>query len=444
MIAQTITSGCVTLVTEVCWGGAISYFYLRCLGLSAKYMTIVLAAFAVWNAVDNLIAGYIIDRAAKKTVRRVIFIRICGLATGIFYALAFLKIPFVTSQIGLAISAFIMMCMLDFMVAFLENCLFAIPLEETLDNGLRGKVLSFETVADLISTCVPILIMPMLMPDSGQSITVFSGVMCSIGLCIGVAVFVASFFIDSTYKKQDLQPGQKSSLKYIINCFKSRAFWGGEIFSIGLASAYALFIIGMYYYFDEVPSSEIACYIAAAAGAGGMYVVYFKCKERLGIKWFCILSSILSGAMILAGMLCGPRVISGIIAFAGAGVAYISNEVFLTLMMGDIADHEEYVHGWRYEGIYYGLDNFLCSISNAAQSVFLATLLAFGYIEHQPAGTQSYHVQEGIIFSWLFWPGVILIGTAIIGGILYPYGKTEIQSVKKNLTNRREMKKVSL
>lgn len=434
--ALTVADGFMTMIIEVCQSGAVSYFYMKNLGLKISCMTMVWTVFAFWNAIDDLIAGSISDRTKNRLGRRIPYVRFCGLLAGIFFALSFVKFPFVQSQLGLAISAFLVLGMLDFATSFLEITLFAIPVEETLDDGERGKIYLLELLADAVALAVPTYLIPLLQPAQGESTTGFSAVMCAIGLVSGLAIFFSSFYMESGYQIPD-EEEQPPLLPYILGFLKSRPFLTCEFFSVSVWTALSVFMLGMYYYFDEVPNWKTACYGALVVSAAFSMFLYWKFREKFGTKDLCVIAQA-GGAVFMAlgyvaGIFFGKMVLAGILAFFGYGFAYIGNMFFLSFMMGDVADYDEYRNGLRREGILFGFDNIFCCVANLSQAMFLTIILAFGYVEHQPEGTQSLLAQQGILTAWLLIPAGILAVGAICTYCFYPLDKKAVVKMKKEL-----------
>lgn len=441
---QTVLDGCTTMVNEVCWGGSIAYFYTRNLGLPMKTMAVVWALFSVWNATDNFVVGCITDRIRNSGGKRVDSIRRMGPLVGLFFALIFLKLPFLTSKTVLAVYAFVVICLLDFAIAFLEVSIFALPLETTLNDTTRGTIYLFEVLTDALVLVVPFYLIPVLRPKEGESALLFSSVMCVLGILIGLAIFLSSFFIDETSEPSADRTPKDSLPKpdLLLGFMKNRCFWLCELFSVSLIVAYSIFTVGMYYYLDEIECSEILCYLALGCGILCMLAVSLRLHKTLGTKWLCVLDAGLSGGLMLAGLLCRNSVLTGILAFFGAGCAFVGNMFLLAFMMGDVSDFDELKIHLRRDGVFYGIDTVFCSIANATQSLFLVMLPAFGYLEGLPAGAQTATAQHGILISWLGVPSVLLLAAAVLLACFYPLGKQQVDAVKSALAERNTAKVV--
>ena len=431
------SSGVISMIADIYWGGALSYYYMRSLGLDIKYHIAVWTAFSVWNAIDDLIAGSIADRSSHKLGRRIPYIRVFAPLMGVFFCLAFMGAPFVRTQLGLAISLFLIISVLDFCMAFLEVCIYTIPYEETLSEAERAKTFMVQTVFAFLSLTVSVLLIPAIQPDVGEDTALFRSVMYGVGLLSAALVFASTYFIDSTYKGDPNLIRSTSIFRYVSDCVRNKPFVICEIYGVASMVVYSMFFVGIYYYLDEVCTNAVPCYIAAILGTAVTLFLYFRYAARLGIRTLVILSAFGCGAALLTGYLMGTRPVGGIFAFFGAGILFVGYCLFYSLMFGDTVDYDESRTGLRREGVYYGFDCLFSSISNASQSVFLAVISAFGYVEHQSAGTQSALAKRGIVTGWLLLPAVLMLLSGVLVALFYPLGRDEVKGIKARILDNR-------
>ena len=70
-------------------GGGMTYFYTKYLGLDEGLASIVWMIFAVWNALNDPLFGYISDRTKSKLGRRIPYIRYGALLYGVIFILSY-------------------------------------------------------------------------------------------------------------------------------------------------------------------------------------------------------------------------------------------------------------------------------------------------------------------------------------------------------------------
>lgn len=438
ILSQSIAGGLLATVTDLYWNGALTYFYVKSMGLSLAAASVVMVVFAVFNAVDNLIAGSIADRSRSKLGRRIPFIRACGPLMGLFYCLCFFKLPFLTSQPLIAAKYLIDLCLVDFCVAFLEVSLYSIPYEETLEEAVRGKVFLWQAVFMLLSIGVEVVLVPELQPDSAEGVGLYRAAMCAIGIACGLGIFVCSYFIDSEYRPDADAAQDVNVFRYVIDGLKNKVFLVGEIYSVASVMVYTIFIFGLYYYFDEICTDPLPCYAAAVLGVAAGLVLYFAGIHRASVRFLATVSAVLSGGFLLAGYLVGGTVAGGAIACFGCGMQYVGHMMYSMLMFGEAVDADEVATGLRREGTYNGIDCILASVTNAAQSLFMAILLAYGYVERLPVGTQTEAAKHGIMVGWLV-PCILMMALAAVAvALFYPLDQAQAQRNHDILTAKRE------
>lgn len=440
LMAQAISGGFLEIVTDIYWKGALAYFYMQNLGLNAAYEAVAWIIFSIWNTVDDLLAGTIEDRSTNRLGRRLPYMRVFGPAAGLMFCLSFFKLPFIHTQLGLALCFLISICALDVFIAFIEVSLYSIPYEETLEKSERGKVLVVEAIFAALSLVVSVGLIPAIQPDPGQDLFRFRLIMCILGISTGLGIFVSSYFIDSSYRTDKDAVFSISKLKFVFDCIKNKAFLVAEIFETASIVSYTIFIFGIYYYFDEVCTDPLPCYIFAFAGILFGLAVYFLTVKRWELKTLVVFTALSSGILILIGFFIGGTVIGGAVACFGCGIACVGELIYFWLMLGDCIDADEVKNGVRREGTYNGFNCVFEAISNAVQPLFLAIILSYGYIEHQKLGTQSLAAQHGIMVAWPIPTATFLLIAGVLIWKLYPLDGKKVEENKHILEERRKAK----
>lgn len=432
-----VSGGLISLILEIYWGGAISYYFMRNLGLDIKYETAAWGIFMVWSAIDGSITGTISDRSKSRLGRRVPFIRTFGPLLGIVFILAFIDLSFISSQIALAAYFLMIICSLDFCISFLEGNMIALPLEELVDERDRGHVLALQTIFDTLALLVFTILIPVIQPDAGEDTTTFRMIMSAIGAIAGIGLFVLSFFIESTYRPVAVDHAKVPLKTYILQVWQNKPFLICEIFNMSVMITYSTIMFGLYYYLDEVPNNPLFCYGFAFAGLLLGILVYHFLLDRIGVKGLAIFMCGVPGVAFLIGILAGPTSFGGACAGFGGGVSFIGYTMVYALMFGDTVDYDESITGLRREGVSYGVDCMFVLPSNASHIFFLLIISAFGYVEHVAEGSQSFMVQEGIMVGWLLIPGILMTLSAIIITFFYPLNRSKAAEIKQQILERR-------
>ena len=85
-----------TAVISGTFGALLPIFFQDYLGLSAKWIAIGAAIYAIWNAINDPIFGYITDSTRSKRGRRIPYMRF----TAPFLALTFILVWFAPPEAG--------------------------------------------------------------------------------------------------------------------------------------------------------------------------------------------------------------------------------------------------------------------------------------------------------------------------------------------------------
>jgi GPH family glycoside/pentoside/hexuronide:cation symporter len=78
------------------YGAMLPIFYQDYLGLRARWMAIASVIYAVWNAVNDPLFGYVTDSTRSRLGRRIPYMRY----TAPFLALTFIAVWFAPAQVG--------------------------------------------------------------------------------------------------------------------------------------------------------------------------------------------------------------------------------------------------------------------------------------------------------------------------------------------------------
>jgi Na+/melibiose symporter-like transporter len=436
ILGLTISDGFSYMLNEILAGGAVTYFFIRNLGLKSTYAAAVWAVFTVWNTLDEAIAGYISDKHVSAEGRRVPYIRFFAPIVSVFFCLAFIKPPFIQSQIMLSLYFFAVISILDLGFAFLLNTIFTIPVESTLDDTERGRIYFFEAIGNAISLAVPMVLIPSIQPDVGDDTGMFSGVMFVIAVVSGIAILLSL----RLYKKGAYVPDKNSKTvslpKALSICLKNRNFLCIEFFGFSCLVIYTMFIYGMYYYFDEIDSSIIPCAIGAAAGLILSFVFFFRFLGSRGAKWLTEWACLAGGISMLLGLV----IHLGILAFFGFAVDYGAYLVYFSILYGNVVDAEAARTGLRLEGTFSGVGSAIETFGNGTQTISILMLAAFGYQENLKKGMQTAGTRAGIWITWLLIPALISIASGLIIHYCYSLDQEKVTENREILSERQIQK----
>ena len=145
------------------------------------------------------------------------------------------------------------------------------------------------------------------------------------------------------------------------------------------------------------------------------------------------------GTGLLVMLLMGQFEFAGVIGFFCAGIGFAGGMYEVQLMNGDVIDYDEHISGLRREGMYAGVNSFICKPAiSFANALFPIMLLWFGYDANLAISQQTELAKFGIRFAWLFVPVVLLYLCAFCIGKWYKLTGKEWDEIKLNLAAKRQ------
>lgn len=121
-------------------GGGMTYFYTKYLGLDEGLASIVWIIFAVWNALNDPLFGYISDRTRSKLGRRIPYIRYGALLYGLIFILSWFLWPFGGSQIALFMQMLLSLFFFDTFYTAIATSLYVLPYTMAESNQARSGI----------------------------------------------------------------------------------------------------------------------------------------------------------------------------------------------------------------------------------------------------------------------------------------------------------------
>ena len=394
-------------------GGGMTYFFTKFLGLSEGHASTVWIIFAVWNALNDPLFGYISDRTKSKLGRRIPYIRYGAIFYAIFFIITWFRWPLGNSQAALFIQMLSTLFLFDTSYTAIATSLYVMPYTMAVSNKARGNIFILKIFFTLVSLGLPLVLFPLIKPEVGSDPKQFQIIMTAIGLVTFIVIFASTFF----YKEKvttDIDDNPQNIFKSLISCFKNRSFVIFEVLSFTVIFIQTILMQGVIYYFDEFDMPMYLAYGVLGAGAVFGVVLWSVKVKTWGVKKctliMCVVFAI--GASVMAVL--GKNNIVACAGFFTAGMGFAGGMFLIPLMNGDVIDYEESVTGKRSEGMYAGVNSLVTkpaiSFANAA---FITIAKAFGYDTTIAAGLQSEWAKQGVLVAWMAIPAILLVICAI-------------------------------
>lgn len=401
-----------TTVNSLLTGGGMTYFFTKFLGLNEGLASTVWMIFAIWNAINDPLFGYISDRTKSKLGRRIPYIRYGSFFYALFFVLTWVKWPIGTSQTALFIQMLATLFLFDTLYTAIATSIYIMPYTMAVSNKARSSIFLIKIFFTLVSLAVPLVVFPIIKPEVGADPTKFQLIMLGIGVVSFLVIFASTFFY-----KEKVQTDAESTdgiIHSVITCFKNRSFIVFEVLSFTVIFIQTILMQGVIYYFDEFDVGMPLAYGSLVIGAVFGIVLFAIKIKTWGVKnctlIMCIIFAIGASAMAILGKITPVA----LIAFFTAGMGFAGGMYLIPLMNGDVIDYDESVTGIRREGMYAGVNSLITKPAiSFANSAFLIIAKAFGYDTNLQAGMQSSMAKQGVLVAWMAVPAVLLIICAI-------------------------------
>lgn len=406
----SVADSAVAILQALVAAGALTYYFVNVRGLSTSYTGIVWLLFGIWNAVNDPLFGYISDRTKSNLGRRIPYIRYGAPLLLLSFALFWVDVPFLQSQMGLFIQMLLALFLFDTMYTAIATSLYIMPFEVAISNKARSSIFVWKIIFQIFTIIVPLAIEGTIKPQVGDAAATnfFRWFLIAFGAGMGALVFVSTFFYKEKHYTQEDE--QFDFLKAFKECFTNRSFVIFEVISFTIIFVQTSLMQGLWYYFDEIQIERTPLYIALAAGIIGGVFLWINRREPWGVKRSTQTFSLIFGLGALLIAFLGKNPLAATLGFLCFGLGFAGGMYLIPMMNGDVVDMDEHRTGLRREGMYAGVNSFITKPAiSIAQWAMLTMMTAYGYNQELAKGLQSSAAQNGILMGWAFIPGVLLL-----------------------------------
>ncbi|TFG06531.1 MAG: hypothetical protein EU539_07395 [Promethearchaeota archaeon] len=432
----------INFIQTIIAGGALTYYFVNIRGLGPILAGLVWLIFGIWNAINDPIFGYVSDRTKSELGRRIPYIRYGAPLIAAFYILCWIEFPNITSldlQTVLFLQLLIFLFFYDILYTAIATALYVMPYEMAISNKARGSILVWKLFFSIFSIMLPLVLIPLLQPTTGEDTTFYQLFHVGIGIFVGTFVFASTFFYKEKHYKQ-AEPNVPF-LESVKNTFKNKSFIIFEVVSFTIIYCSVGLMMGLLFYLDEFPENSML-YLFASLFAGipvGIYLFIGK-QEKMGVKKTMQIMVLVFSISCFIILIFGRLLIPTMIGFFGVGMGVVGGYFLIPLMNGDVIDKDEHLTDQRREGMYAAINSLITKYAaSLAQAIFLFVIAFFGYNEALQAGEQSELARTGILIGWMLVPGILLFLSFIVMK-WYPLAGEEWRAIKEELALKHRKK----
>ena len=350
------------------YAALLPIFYQDYLGLQARWIAVASVIYAVWNAFNDPLFGYVTDSTRSRLGRRIPYMRY----TAPFLALTFILVWFAPPQVGQQATFWWMlvtMLLYDTTYTIIGLVYSALLPEVTESDAERNGLQISASLFGLLGMILGFVIPDLFRPKAGSSPS-FLPLQMSM---IVVGVVSAALIIITTLKVKErpefhlvdepLKPGQ--ALKYTFTNKSFLILVAQNFMSILMQS---LILGALFYVADYVLQMNamllIACvFIPLIIGVPLTTLI----RRRFGVVGTQQLLLLIAGIALVLIIVVPTPLIPACLVVAGFGLA--GPQTLTNVLFAQVADEDELRSGVRREGAFFGVNALL---TKPAQSVALA------------------------------------------------------------------------
>ena len=414
--------------------GALFGFYVDILHMDPINYGIVMIIFAIWNAINDPIFGYMSDKKRMdKRGKRSFFIRL----SIPFYFVGFLMFWLASpewSQTSMFIFLLVSLFIFDTGLTIAGLNISAIQTDQTSSTNERTRIV----LISMLLSMVPVGLAS-LTPNLVLTSTLSNVDMSLIFISIGVVALILMIYGSRKLKEKSLEGKDAEPLPILAaikETFKSKSFIFFVIFSfmMNAVAINLLAVIPLYYkYVFQLDQIQI---LIITVATGVFYIptlfAFEKLQKKFGLRYtfFLVIVLLILGS---TGLFFAQSVVFMAICY---GVCLCMATVWWLLvnpMVGDIADEDELKTNNRRDGMFFGT-NALITKPAASLIIFVFTAIIQVYGYNSNLNVQSVQAKFGIRLGVGILPLIFLV-FAFISMYFYPLHGKKLKQIKLELDN---------
>ncbi len=389
------------------YGGLLTIFYQDYLGLSAYYIGIAATIYALWNAFNDPLFGYITDRTRSKRGRRIPYMRF----TAPFLALTFILVWFApqgAGQQGLFWWMLVTMLLYDTFYTVIGLVYSALLPEVTESDAQRNDLQISSSLFAMLGTLLGFLIPDLVRPKvAGDSFAPLYITMIIVGFICMVLIIITTYKVKERpeFTIVDEPLSLKNAIKFTFTS-KAFIFLVAENFMAILMSS--LLLGSIFYLADYVmgwPAIQLLVFLFVPLIIGIPLTTVFR--RRFGVVAAQQVLLVVAGLALITIAIVPTPLIPICIAIAGLGLS--GPQTLTNILFAQVADEDEVRYGVRREGAFFGVNAL---ITKPAQSIAL-WIIPF-ILENTNFVTRASQLGE----TFLDQPAQAIMGIKVFSGVI--------------------------
>ena len=412
------------------WGfaGYIETF-LTDIGLAAATAAAILIVPKLWDAVNDVIFGYIVDRHIFKNGQKFMpWVRIGTSAVGIT-TIALFAIPASMTDTSKIVWFLVAYILFDLAYTILDAPAFAVSTVLTSNIDERTKFIAGNKLWSMVAGTIATVIIPTVRPLLG-----WLGA-CIVFVVVGVVLMIPMLFSIKERHTRTATGTENPEFKDMIRYLKANKYL--------IVALLAMFILGlssteqkMAIYMGRICLGKESAATLVAAGVAVSVIVISAIIPPLTKKW--------DKFNILIFGLCFAIVMDIVTYFVGYGNVIVATvlimlkctglgfwQVIIYMLVADTVEYGTYKSGTRAAGITFSLQTFIAKLKNALiGSLILFTLSTVNFVSGENA-VQPEGVADGVWGLFCLFPAAGFAVALVLLVLFYKLRTPDVQVMSK-------------
>lgn len=350
------------------FGALLPIFYQDYLGLTARWIALASIIYAIWNAINDPLFGYITDNTRSKFGRRIPYMRF----TAPFLALTFILVWFAPAQAGqTAIFWWMLVSMLLYDTCYtIIGLVYSSLLPEITEsdnerNDLQISASLFGLLGMLLGFIIPDLFRPKAGGD--PSFVPLQIAMVVVGIVGALMIIATTIKVKERpeFTKVDKPINFRDSLKFTFSSKSFLILVAANFMSILMSSLVTGSVFYLADYVVKMNTMILLAFIFVPLIIGVPFTKLFT--KRFGVVGGNQVLLLIAAIGLLSIMFLPNSFIPVCLALAGFGLA--GPQTLTNVLFAQVADEDETRSGVRREGSFFGVNAL---ITKPAQSLAIA------------------------------------------------------------------------
>jgi GPH family glycoside/pentoside/hexuronide:cation symporter len=357
------------------FGALQPIFYQDYLGLHARWIGIAAVIYAIWNAINDPLFGYITDNTRSKRGRRIPYMRF----TAPFLALTFILVWFAPPQAGQqALFWWMLVTMLLYDTCYtIIGLVYSALLPEVSESDAERNGLQISSsLFGLLGTLLGFLVPDMVRPKAGDtSLWPLYIAMIVIGIVAVLLIIATTLKVKERpeFTQVDQPIPMREALKLTFSSKSFLVLVAANFMSILMQ---ALLLGSIFYLADYVLQAGnvmvvlAALFIPLIIGVPVTTII----RRRFGVVRSQQILLVIAGIGLTAIPFVPDALILPCIVLAGFGLS--GPQTLTNVLFAQVADEDEVRSGVRREGAFFGINALLTKPAQSVALVLIAQILA--------------------------------------------------------------------